>query len=324
VGNIREIARLAGVSVTTVSRVLNNHPYVKKEKRDAVIEAVERLNYTKNSNAVHLSKGRTHMIGVMLPYVNHPYFSSILEGIADAALSHSYSLNLFQTNYDFTKELDALEKLKTKQVDGMIITSRSSDVSFLEKFSEEGPIILCENLGEDWHSSVYIDHYQAFLDGLLFLAEKGHTKIGYCLGRLTGTNSQLRIQAFHDGMERLNVKVNEDWVFHQCTFIEDGRRVAHEIFQLKDKPTALLVSSDQVAAGILTQSKKLGIRIPKDLALLSFDNHPLSEGLELSTMDLPVKEMGREAFELFLDDLNGSGQRKQRKLPYHLIRRRSV
>lgn len=119
--NIKQIAQTAGVSISTVSRVLNNHPYVKEEKRKRVLDAVEELNYAKNINAIHLIKGKTYTIGVMLPFINLPYFSTIIEGIGNEALAAGYHINLCQTNYDSIEELRVLEMMKMKQFDGMII-----------------------------------------------------------------------------------------------------------------------------------------------------------------------------------------------------------
>ena len=101
--NIKDIAKMAGVSVTTVSRVLNDHPYV-SEERKAVIEIVEKLNYSQNANAVHLSKGKTNIVGVILPYINHPCFDAMVSGMMETALAHNYRVLLCQTNYNKKKK----------------------------------------------------------------------------------------------------------------------------------------------------------------------------------------------------------------------------
>ncbi|RAK15465.1 LacI family transcriptional regulator [Anoxybacillus vitaminiphilus] len=297
-GNIREIAKLAGVSVATVSRVLNHYPYVKEEKRKAVWEAIEKLNYTRNINAVHLSRGKTSIIGIIIPYVNHPYFSTITEGIAAEALRNGYHLLLFQTNYDIKKEIDALEMLKMKQVDGIIICSRTVDWERIEAYSQYGPIVLCEDVKGRNLSSVSIDHYYAFLMGMNYLIKKGHRKIGYCIGRITGTNSKARQAAYQEALKQINERPRPEWIFDQCLYIEDGERVVASLLRMKERPTALLVSSDQVAAGIITFGKNKGLKIPENLAVLSFDNHPISEALNITTIELPLSVMGKKAFHM--------------------------
>lgn len=117
--NIKDIAKLAGVSVTTVSRVINGIPYVSDEKKEAVLRAMEITNYERNINAVHLIKGKTNLIGVVVPSIKRPYFGLVVEGIAEEALKNNYNLVLIQTNYEEQRELEALKMLKLKQLDAL-------------------------------------------------------------------------------------------------------------------------------------------------------------------------------------------------------------
>jgi LacI family repressor for deo operon, udp, cdd, tsx, nupC, and nupG len=324
-GNIRQIAKLAGVSVATVSRVLNNYPYVKEEKRKAVWEAVEKLNYTKNINAVHLAKGKTSMVGVVLPYVNHPYFSTIVEGIATEALQCGYHLLLFQTDYEANKEIEALEMLKMKQVDGIIICSRTINWEWIEAYKDYGPIVLCENVKGRDMLSVYINHYRAFAMGMNYLIEKGHRKIGYCIGRTTGTNSKDREAAYYETLKQINESPRPEWIFDHCLYIEDGKRVVTSLLQMKERPTALLVSSDQVAAGIVTFAQHKGLKIPEELAILSFDNHPISEALNITTIELPLSLMGKRAFRMIYSHLeSGELTKETEELSVRLVERLTV
>ncbi len=323
--NIREIAKRAGVSVSTVSRVLNGYPYVKEEKRKAVWDVIHELNYKKNINAVHLSKGKTNIVGVMLPTINHPYFSMIVEGISEEALRYGYHLLFFQTNYDIHKELEALEMLRVKQMDGLIICSHTIHLETIASYTDDGPIILCEDIQETNSFSVYIDHYHAFALGMDYLIKKGHSKIGYCLSRPTSINSQKRMAAYKDALQRIHAPVRPDWMFHHCLHMNDGKRIVSTILSLEEKPTALLVASDQVAAGIVLWGKTYGLRVPNDLAIVSFDNHPISEALHITTIELPLSLMGKKAFQMVYNQLtNEKTEPKKEKLPVRLIERASV
>jgi DNA-binding LacI/PurR family transcriptional regulator len=166
--NIKQIVLKAKVSPATVSRVLNDHPYVSEEKRDAVWAAVEQLDYSRNANAIHLLKGKTNRIAIMLPYVNHEYFSRILAGISEEALQENYTLVLCQTNYSREEELHVLELLKTKQVDGVIICSKTLEWEVIEQYARFGPIAVCEKSESSQVTSVYIDHYACFQTGLQY------------------------------------------------------------------------------------------------------------------------------------------------------------
>ncbi|MFG6119767.1 LacI family DNA-binding transcriptional regulator [Thalassobacillus sp. B23F22_16] len=317
--NIRDIAKLANVSVTTVSRVLNNHPYVKEDKRKAVWEAVEQLDYQQNINAVHLSKGKTSVIGVVLPYINHPYFSRLLEGIADAAESDGYKLMVIQTNYEAEKEIEALDMLRLKQVDGVIFTSRNSPWHVLKEYRTYGPVVACENKLDEEISTIFIDHYQAFQLGMNVLMEKGHRKIGYCISRRKGSNSQKRHAAYCDQLEKLGEPVRDEWIFEKCLHMKDGARVLQEWTKLEDAPTALVVTNDLVASGLLLEAEKMGITVPEKLAIVGFDDQPLAEALQITTIRLPLHEIGAEAFRQAKSD-----QVVHKALPFRLIERKTV
>jgi DNA-binding LacI/PurR family transcriptional regulator len=299
--NIRKIAQLAGVSVSTVSRVLNDHPYVIEEKRQRVLEAVKELNYIKNANAVHLSKGKTHCIGVVLPFLNLPYFGEILEGIAGEALKHGYHLKIFQTDYEKDAELNAFHRLQMKEVDGLIITSRANSLDTLHPLMEGLNVVFCENL-HGVSKKVFINHYEAIRTGMDYLHSKGHTGIGLCLHRTFGTNSEERVRGFYDAAEAAGNEVREDWIFNECIHLKDGRDVVSQWEALKEKPSALIVTSDQVSAGVVSQAGRKGIVVPDELAILSFDNHPISDVFDITSFEMPIRQLGEEAFRLFLED----------------------
>jgi DNA-binding LacI/PurR family transcriptional regulator len=297
--NIREIARLAGVSVSTVSRVLNEHPYVREEKRRRVLDAIEELNYIKNANAVYLSKGKTYCIGVVIPFLNLPYFGEVLQGIAGEALKHGYHLKIFQTNYDKEAELDAFHRLRMKEVDGLILASRANSLDALHPFMKGSNVVFCENLS-GVEKKVFINHYEAIRTAMDHLHSKGHRDIGLCIHRTFGTNSEERVRAFFDGAEAEGYRIRDGWIFNECISLQDGREVIGQWEYLGERPSALIVTSDQVSAGIVSQAGKKGISIPGDLAILSFDNHPISEVFDITSFEVPIRQLGEEAFKLFL------------------------
>lgn len=294
--NIKDIAKMAGVSVTTVSRVLNNHPYVREDKRQAVIQAIEKSNYQRNINAVHLSKGETLLIGVAIPFSNHPYFGLLMEGIANEAVKNNYKLVLFQTNYEEQREIEALDMLQHKQIDALIICSRICSWEIIEKYLSYGRIIFCEDARGKRVSSTFIDHYKTFFKALEYLHEMGHHQIGYCIGRRSGANSQNREKAYKDFLSRIKENFNPDYIFDNCFNFEDGEHVVRCIMNMDNPPSALLVTSDQVAAGILTSCKENGIQIPSQLAIMGFDNQPIAKVMNITTLEIPLEEPLKSSF----------------------------
>jgi LacI family purine nucleotide synthesis repressor len=310
--NIKEIAKLAKVSVSTVSRALNNHAYVSEDKRKAVLAAAESLNYSRNMNAIHLLKGKTNTIGVMLPFINHPYFTRLVEGIAAEAFKQNYRLMLCQTNYNVSEETNVLDMLKMKQIDGVIICSKQTPLDQIEAYTRYGPIVACEDVGNSPVSSVFLNHYTSFHKGIRYLIHKGHRHIGFCLGRNHGVNSQMRRKAYEDALASIHEPIREEWIFCQSYRIEDGVKIVRKLLQLESRPTALLVTSDQVAAGIMMEARKNGIRVPEELAIIGFDNQPIAEVFDLTTIDNQLLEMGELAFRIAYDQIA-----KKRENPEH-------
>ncbi|SDY50444.1 LacI family DNA-binding transcriptional regulator [Bacillus sp. 166amftsu] len=323
--NIKQIAKIAGVSITTVSRVLNDHPYVSDEKRKRVLDAVEELNYAKNINAVHLLRGKTFTVGVMLPFINLPYFSTIIEGIGNEALAAGYHINLCQTNYDSKEELRVLEMMKMKQFDGMIICSRTSSWETIEPYAKFAPIISCEKIMHPLISSVYVNHYEGFRIGTEYLLHKGHSHIGVCLARENSANTMQRKQAFFDALHSSGKMVHKNWMFYQCYTMKDGSKVMQNILKMKERPTAIFAANDQVAAGLLTEAKKQGLRVPDDIAILGFDNHEVSEALEITTIEHPGLSMGFHAFSMFYKQIQNEQMTiDSKELSFRLIERQTV
>lgn len=292
---IKDLARMAGVSVTTVSRVLNDHPYVSEEKRKAVLEAIGQTGYEKNVNAVHLKTGKTQLIGVVLPFSDHPYFARLLKGIARKAFKHNFKLVLIQTDYQTEREKDALQMLRQKQIDGLIICSRSCELSLIKSYKQYGPIVVCEKVPEELSSS-YVDHYQAFQDALSYLYEEGHTKIGYSVSRLDGTSSKNRNAAYRDFFASRKLPYRSDYVFDRMLYFEDGEAIVKKLQRMGDPPSALIITSDQVAAGVITYANKVGLRIPEELAIIGFDDLPMARMMGITSMHLPLEEMGEHLF----------------------------
>ncbi|PFN82321.1 LacI family transcriptional regulator [Bacillus sp. AFS076308] len=319
--NIRDLAKMAGVSVTTVSRVLNNHPYVSEEKREKVLAAIKESNYQPNINAVHLSMGKTFLIGVVVPFIDHPYFSRLIKGIAAEALRHNYKLVLFQTNYDEDKELEALQMLKQKQIDGLIICSRISSWPIIEEYLSYGPITLCEDTRGREVPSTFVDHYQGFMTALEYLYEKGHRKIGYCIYRSSGTNSKNRALAYQHFIEKYQLSYNPEYIISHCLHFEDGEKVVDKVEQMANPPSALLVTSDEVAAGVVTSAHNRNISIPNDLAIIGFNNQPIAQMMHITTIQIPLMEIGKK---LFLQGIFQSDEPFYQEVPVTLIKRETV
>lgn len=323
--NIREIAKIAGVSVSTVSRVLNGHPYVREEKRRAVTEAINKLDYAPNRKAVQLTTGRSDTVGVVMPAIDHPYYARILEGVSRAALKAGYQLLMVQTAYDAEAERRALELIRTKQVDGLILASNMLDWREIAPYSSYGPLLACGEPAVEGISAVYVDHYACFADALRYLIRRGRRRIGFTLARPDSANSRKRRQAYDDVLSEAGLVRRDEWRFEQCRTAFDGAAIARRLMGARDRPDALIVTGDLAAVGFIAEARRIGLRVPEDIAVVGFDNQPIADVFGLTTMDIGLPEMGGLAFETVLARIRDREAKPvSRQLAYRLIERFTV
>ncbi|MBU8639171.1 LacI family DNA-binding transcriptional regulator [Bacillus pumilus] len=322
--NITEIAKIANVSRTTVSRVLNHHPYVKPEKRDAVLKAMKELNYVPNFNAINLSKGKTNVLGVIVPKINHPFFSKLIAGLGEECNKHNYSLLVHQTNNDLDQELDFFNRLKYKLIDGLILGSCISPPDTLDEISKFGKIVSCEASESKQVASIFINHESGIKMAIDHLRIQGHQSIGLCIGNPKSGVGISRKKSFFHFQKEYGLQWSDNWYFDEQYTIEDGIEIAKLFLNGSSRPTAMVVGSDYVAAGIIYEAKKQGLRIPEDLAVLGFDNQPISKIIELSTIHQPIKELGQTAANLLYNLINNKEVPNINKLELQFIKRKST
>ena len=197
---------------------------------------------------------------------------------------------LCQTNYSEERELEILNMLKMKKLDGVIICSRTNSKEKLEEYTKFGPIVMCEEIDSKYISSVHIDYYKVFSRGMKSLIDAGHTRIGYCIGRSNSVNSQRRKKAYEDSLQQSIVTSLETWKFEGCFTVEDGRNVIREWAHMSVKPTAFLVSCNHIAAGMVTEAKQ-GVRIPEDITIIGCDDQEVADILGITTISHSSKTL---------------------------------
>jgi DNA-binding LacI/PurR family transcriptional regulator len=314
--NIIDIAKRAGVSVSTVSRVLNNHPYVSESKRKAVQRVINEFDYTPNRLAVDLVRKETRSIGVVMPYNNNQAFDQLLHGVLNRSVEHDYSVMVLPTKYDPEKELSCLNMLKNKQLDGIIITSRSNDWNAIIPYTKYGTIVACEFTDHPEIGCAYMDRYASFLDTFQLLKDKGHSRVAFTTARgEESASTQLTKKAYKHIFGDLPLAYH----ISDCQSIDDGLRVAQQLLNMEVRPTAIYANGDEVAAGFYQYARSIQLEVPNDLAIIGQENQPVGIGLGLSTVDHQLVKVGEEAFDLTIDSSNNKV-----KIPYHIIVRHSI
>jgi DNA-binding LacI/PurR family transcriptional regulator len=316
---IEDVAKLAGLSRTTVSRVLNDHPYVSVEKKKLVQQAMEHLGYVPNSAARSLRNQKTGIIAVLIPKISTPFFSQLLERLEMAASAKSYQLIICQTQFSKQKERNYLNLLKTKQVDGVIMTSFENDWSIIESYLNYGPILLCNEIVENAEiPMVYMNQANSGYLVAKHLLERGHRHIAYCSNGIVSEGMKAREQGFKRALAEASCFLDEKFYFENVSSVEDGKQIFRKIVNMKITPTAIFTGGDPVAAGIISEAKKQGWSIPEELAVVGFDDMEITELLDpmITTVIQPVEEMALKSMEVIYEKIHKKQYRSFEKYEF--------
>lgn len=326
---IREVAAKTGLSPTTVSRVINNHPYVDNSKRKKVLQAMEELGYVPNSSARRLRGQRTNTIAVIISRIINPFFSHLVDAMELIAGEKGYQLILCDSRLNKERELRHLELLKAKQVDGIILASLQNDWKAIEPYTKYGPIIGCNEY--DTNASLPFIRCDQVYGGYLatqHLIEKGHTKIAYAGGVDRIQLTRDRKHGFLKALKEHNLTVSDEWLFPSYYDIEDGKNIFQRIYAMENRPSAIFAGGDEVAAGVIKEAKRFSYRVPDDLAVIGFDNQPIADLIDpgITTIEQPMKLMGTRAMEIMVDMIkhNRISAYKNEILPLRLVIRQST
>lgn len=304
---IEDVAKLAGLSRTTVSRVLNDHPYVSDEKKKLVQKAMEQLGYVPNSAARSLRNQKTGIIAVLIPRISNPFFSQLIEILEMEASSKGYQLIICQTQFSKQKECRYLNLLKTKQVDGVIMTSVENDWSVIDTYLNFGPVILCnENVDCAQVPKVYINQAESGYMVAKYLLERGHTRIAYCSSGMSKNGTQSRLEGFMSALQEANIDDYDQYFFERVSTVDDGQQIFRKLENMKAAPTALIAGEDAVAAGVISEAKKLGWNIPGDLTVVGYDNMAMTKLIDpmIATVLQPVEIMAKKSIEVICEKIH--------------------
>lgn len=322
VANIQEIARLAGVSTATVSRVINKHGYVSDLTRQKVLEIIEELDYVPNANAISLKKGKTRQIGIMTVSFS-PIIINFVRAFTLFAEKNGFIVTLFITNGEPEKELIALEMLKRKQLDAIVCLIRSNEWDVIESYARYGPIVIWQRLQNENLPSVFMDQFHAYSTGLEYLHSKGYRKILSIYPMSKGLNTKERIRAHTEFVKKHNLMAYPFPHFEDKTLVRDGEELAKWWVSQEDRPDAIFCANDEVAAGLMTSLRRLGFSIPGDLGIMGFDNTEVAHLLDLTTIDYPIDQQAENAFLILQNKLNNTKNRLN-TLTYKLVERSST
>jgi LacI family transcriptional regulator len=311
--NIKQVAELADVSVATVSRVINNSGFVSPVLRQRVLDAMHELSYQVNGPARSLRRQETRTVGVLVPQLDHPFFSALSFAIEQALSAENYYVFMCSAEESSKKEEDYTRMMLRQRVDGVIIGPTSYNQANLMKLLDQRiPVVLVDrDLPELEVNRVIINNVQGGYDGARHLLDLGHRHIGVIGAheRSGAMDQRVRgiLQVFaeraHDGRPR--------FVFtHRLQQFEEGYLAARQLLRQAPRPTAIYALNDVLAIGVLKAAAELDLRTPEDLSVMGFDDIALASYVvpALTTVAQPIYDMGETAAQILLRQMNGPDQ----------------
>jgi LacI family transcriptional regulator len=296
----RDLARLAGVSQATVSRVLTNNPRVNAETRARVLQVLKEANYTPNALARAMKTGRTDTIGVFMTRVTSPFHAELLDEIG--RVLSSVGLHMILWNIEHDREESVSKVLQQRLVDGFLLTSATYDSTLHTMAVESGTPTVLLHRGIDGLDcdQVVGDNWQGAYDAGRYLAEAGHTEIGLVRLEHTGNTSRDRELGFRAALDEAGVKIKARNIVTVGVPHADGHAAAQKLLSQKKPPTAIYTMTDLLAFGILDGARALGVRVPDDVWVIGYDNTDLAawESFDLTTVAQPIHAIVETGIDL--------------------------
>ncbi|MEN6316353.1 MAG: LacI family DNA-binding transcriptional regulator [Clostridiaceae bacterium] len=305
---IQDVAKAAGVSVATVSRVINKSSSVAQGTYEAVQDAIKRLDYRPNLLGRNLRRTESKLILALLPNIANPFYSRIVKGIEDVAQRNGYNVMLCNTDSDAVREHVYLELLKNRLADGVIFMAPEIGKKELTEISCNFPVVQCCEYREGAQvSHVSIDNHFAAGKVARHLISLGHKQIAMISCENSFVSTIRREEGFRSAIEEMGLELDGHFVVYGDYSFKSGYRMATNLLTLNERPTAIFAISDMMAIGALKAAREKGLRVPDDLAVVGFDNISFASMCNpmLTTISQPKYDLGCTAMELLLKKMRG-------------------
>lgn len=334
---ISDVAKLSGLSVSTVSRVINNKPHVSEAKRKKVLEAMDALGYSPLQAARQMRGSGSGNVAVVVPTLTNNFFAHLVDSIERTCHRYGYRTLIIQTYGECSGEEDALNLLRMQHADGAILCSIENPWSMIKNYTQYGKLVVCNEYNEDREiSMICAKQYEGFRKATDYLLEKGNKKLAYCTGASTlvlqpeGLNIDSdRYRGYVEAISNVGGTVDPRRLYTNVHTLEDGRKLMHQMLELskEDRPDAVIAGSDEVAAGMVIEGLANGLWIPEDISIMGVDDQPLASCIQipLTTIRQPIREEGAYAAREMIRQLkDGADDAIRRELNLELVIRKSA
>jgi LacI family transcriptional regulator len=309
---IYDVAKALGLSPSTVSRALKDHPHIKRETKKKIIATASEMGYRHNKFASSLRQKHTNTIGVVVPRLNSFFMASALAGIEKVTSEHEYGLIISQSQESWRKEISCVSTLFNSRVDGLIVSlafeTKNMD-HFDILFNKDIPVIFFDRV-TDCHGcmNIVIDNYKAGYEATLHLIQQGCKRIVHIGGNMLRNVYSERFRGFKQALKDNDIEFDENLLFITDMSEQAGIEVAGNLSRMKHRPDGIFASNDTTAVSVIVELEKAGIKIPDEIAVVGFNNEPISQVIQpnLTTVDYPAREIGVIAATSLIGQLKNS------------------
>lgn len=307
---IEDIAKMAGVSKGTVSRVINHNPEgVSEETRNRILKIIEEVGYVPNRMARSITVSETKTIGLIIPDVQNPFFPQVIRGVEDCAMKYGYTVFLCNSDSNVEKEKNYLYQFLEKRVDGIIINT-SGEINHPKLTSlihnSNVPVVLLDRKTNDFaeYPGVYVDNISAAKKGTLYLIDHGNCNIAYLGGDPVQTTLD-RYEGYCKAHSERNLTLKKEFISFGEHNISSGYERTKELLKMKNRPDAIFAASDIIAVGVCKALREENINVPQEIEILGFDNIWICDAVtpSLSTIAQPIYEIGYVAAEKIMKSI---------------------
>ncbi|MFM1913215.1 MAG: hypothetical protein RIR51_1053 [Bacteroidota bacterium] len=329
---IKDLARILNVSVATVSRAMRDMPDIHPDTKKAVLDLAEELDYQPNSIATSLVKSKTKTIGLVVPDLGYYFFSTVMKYIEEAATAKGYSLFITQTSESYQNEIRNIQNLIRTQVEGIIISLSRETENFdhLIKLQKRGlPMVFFDRDTEEiLTSKVLVDNVLASKDATRHLIDNGAKRIAFMAGPRSVNVSNQRVEGYKLALLEAGMQVEDKLIVYSDYDSESARKLTKELMAQSNPPDAIVIVSDRLAIGVAIQLREMGIQIPDQVMIVSFNNEPICEAFSpsISSVSQPLEKIGKLAIDLLIEQIENKeilNQNRVEILPTELIIRES-
>jgi LacI family transcriptional regulator len=323
VPTVKDVARRAGVSTSTVSHVLNETRWVSEELRRRVREAADDLGFEPNGVARSLKIKRSFTIGLVISDIGNPFFTDVVRGVEDVAQGQGYTVILGNSDEDVEKEAAYLRVLSAKRIDGLILAPAGQDHPYLQRLVGSGfPLVLLDRLVPGLHlPAALVENRDAARIAVAHLIDLGHRRIGMVAGKPNITSTTDRLAGYRLALDTAGIPFDDALVVSGGSQIDKARSATTALLDLSVPPTALFVANNLMTIGAVAAIEDRGLAVPADVAIAGFDDFPWADVFRptLTCIAQPTYELGRAAAELLLRRIDGERSANADGSPEHVV-----